>query len=267
MPARAVDRRLRSACVLLDEAEEHAEAIAAWFADNAEADTPIAPEEAIRNVRELLQGYSEGLVARARVLHALTELRPAGAECRSLQAELAVRQALGALREQLTRGLGILALEQAQLEHRLRDPEALLERAEHADLRLRRFFENRKPRHGSAWPHAAVDAVTEATAELRRSLEARPPAGALALGLARAASDFDEAFDDAQDLLQSMLSLADLDEAAQRVEAAWAWPGCIADEAAQAAIGTGSLTRLLGEPASTPPASAIVPQPPLPDRA
>jgi len=247
-----VTGRLRSACVLLGVVDEHAEAIAAWFAQADDAERPLTAPEAAENVRELMQGYAEVLVARSRILAALDQLA-GDPDAATWAADQTLRQALAAIRVELSGDVGMLAIEKADLERPLpRRSAALLGRARGSADALDGFFSTWGPHHAGGWPDPQLAALKVACDALEAALVERAPPGPTSLARAAALDAFDEAFEDTSELVHAMLQLADRPDAARAVTAGWDSPGLVTDPEARAAVPAETLARLLGEAGAAP---------------
>lgn len=255
-----VTDRLRSACVLLSMVDEHADAIATWFAQADDPERPLTATEAAENVRELMQGYAEALVARSRILAAIDQL--AGGpdlDAAAWAADQRARRALASLRRELSSGVGLLAIEKADLERPLpRRSSALLSRARKSAQALDAFFSTWGPHRPDGWPTDRLAALGAACDTLAESLEQRAPPGPTSLARAEALDAFDDAFEDTSELVHAMLQLADRPEAARAVSAGWESPGLVTDSDARAAVPAETLARLLGE-AGAPPWAVFTP--------
>ena len=250
----AVQGRLRSACVLLAVVERHQDAISLWFSRSTELGSPLSAEEAAENVRELLSGYTDVLVARARVLHALDEMV---AEDPAVQAlahpDGVLRSCLEALRTTLRSGVGVLALTRSGLDLPLpRRGDELLLRVEEALPELERFFDKWPEPKDGPWPAATLTDLETARASLERAVEGAPAPGPASLAHATALDAFDEALGDAVELVQAMLHLAECPDAANLLEPSWSWPGSFESRGVLNEVESTDMALLLGASGSTP---------------
>lgn len=250
-----VQKRLRSACLLLAVVDRHRDEIATWFSSTTDLGSPLSADEAAENVRELLESYTSVLVARARVLHALDELVAVDPAVFAVaEPDGALRARLDALRARLRGGVGVLALTRSGLDLALpRRSAPLLERTDAALPVLDRFFsEWPSPRNGP-WPSDALAGVRAARQALFLALEQAPTPGTAAVAHATAIRAFDSSMEDAVELVQAMLHLTENPDAASLLDPSWSWPGCFESGSALSEVEDGQLSLLLGGDAGLDP--------------
>jgi hypothetical protein len=228
--------------------DRHQDAIALWFARSTELGSPLSADEAADNVRELLSSYTDVLVSRARVLHALDEMVAEDPAVFALATpDRVLRACLETLRSKLRGGVGVLALTRSGLDLPLpRRADALVERVDEALPALEQFFEKWPEPQDGPWPNTVLVELAAARKTLGEALSETPQPGLASLAHASALDAFDDALDDAVELVQAMLHLAECTDAANLLEPSWSWPGSFESRGALSEVASTEIAVLLG---------------------